>query len=127
MSSSEDSTTTEVRVPKRRRAYNDRYKRRILEELDACSELGGKGEVLRREGLYHSTISRWRRQMARTTKTAPGRPKKSALQAENEQLKRQLEEVQRRLARAETIVEVQKKLCLLLEPMSIPDSSESSR
>lgn len=127
MPSHEDSPPTEVRIPGKRRTFSDRYKLRILEQLDGCSQLGDKGALLRREGLYHSTISRWRRQMASKTKTSPGRPKKSALQHENERLMRELEEVQGRLTRAETVIDVQKKLCLLLEPMSSQDSSESSK
>ena len=127
MPSNEDSTPTEVRIPGKRRTYSDRYKLRILEQLDGCSQLGDKGALLRREGLYHSTISRWRQQLARKTKTSAGRPKKLALQKENERLRRQLEVVQDRLTRAETVIDVQKKLCLLLEPMSSQDSSESSK
>ena len=47
----------------------DSYKTSILDQLSACSVLGDKGALLRREGLYYSTITRWRRQMARKSKT----------------------------------------------------------
>ena len=120
-------TATEVIVPKSRRVFTDRYKAGILEQLDACSVLGDKGALLRREGLYHSAITRWRRQMARKTKAARGRPKTSSTQRENEALKRQVEELESRLQRAETIIDVQKKLSLLLEPLSTQRSSESSK
>jgi len=122
-----EQTATEVGVPKPRRVFTDNYKSNILKQLDACSVLGEKGALLRREGLYHSTITRWRRQLARKTKTARGRPQKSALQRENEALKRRLEELKGRLERAETIIDVQKKLSQLLEPLSTPGSSESSK
>jgi transposase len=94
--------------------------------MDACSILGDKGVLLRREGLYSSTVTRWRQQMARKTKVARGRPNKSPLQEENEEMKRQLDELQGRLERAETIIDVQKKLSSLLEPLSRLDSSERS-
>lgn len=127
MPTDKDSTTTEVQVPKKRRVYSDRYKIQILEQLDASSELGDKGSLLRSEGLYHSTVSRWRRQMAGASRVKRGRPKKSALEVENKDLKRQLEALQGRLDKAEIVIDIQKKLCSLLEPLSPPVSSESSR
>ena len=127
MSTTDENTPTEVCIPRQRGVYSDRYKARILEQLDACSVLGDKGQLLRREGLYHSTITRWRRQMAQKTKVKRGRPRKTSFQEENEALKRQLEELQNRLDRAETIIDVQKKLSRLLESISSPDSSGSSR
>jgi len=120
-------TATEVVVPKPRRVFTNKYKASIIGQVDACSVLGDKGALLRREGLYYSTITRWRRQMARKTKAARGRPQKSTMQKENEALRRQVEVLLGRLVRAETIIDVQKKLSLLLEPLSTPASSESSK
>jgi len=60
MPASDDSTATEVRVPKRRRAYSDSYKLRILEEVDACSELGGKGAITLRACSVPSMVCRTR-------------------------------------------------------------------
>jgi len=122
-----DQTRTEVVVTKKRRVFTDSYKASILEQLVSCSVLGDKGALLRREGLYYSTITRWRRQMARKTKSTRGRPRKSALEKDNEALRRQVEALQDRLERAETIIDVQKKLSRLLEPLSSPDSSGSSK
>ena len=66
--------------------------------------------------------------MAKKTKPSRGRPKKSAVQTENEELRRRIEELEGRLHRAETIIEVQKKLSMLLEPLSPPTSdSEDSK
>src|SRR5260370_8724610 len=50
-----------VERPKRRR-FSAAYKLDILRQVDACSELGGVGEVLRREGLYSSHLTDWRRE-----------------------------------------------------------------
>ena len=122
-----ESTTAEVVVPKRRRIFSDRYKAQILKQIDACSVQGDKGALLRREGLYHSTITRWRRQMARKTKSARGRPQKSPVQKENDALKQQIEALKSRLQKAETIIDVQKKLSQLLEPLSTPWNSGNSK
>jgi transposase len=128
MSATDEKSTTEVRIMRKRRVFSERYKVRILEQFDACSVLGDKGELLRKEGLYSSTVSRWRQQMAKKTKPSRGRPKKSAVQTENEELRRRIEELEGRLHRAETIIEVQKKLSMLLEPLSPPTSdSEDSK
>jgi transposase-like protein len=48
---------------RQRRDFTDEYKERILRELDACSERGQVGALLRREGLYSSQISDWRKQL----------------------------------------------------------------
>jgi len=127
MSNTEEHPATEVCPSRKRRVYSEAYKTRILDQLDACSVLGDKGKLLRSEGLYDSTISRWRQQAAKKTKTQRGRPKKTAIQAENEALKRQVEELQCRLERAEAIIDVQKKLSKLLDALSPPDSSEISK
>ena len=48
-------------VPKAaKRQYSAEYKRRILQEYEACNEPGGRGALLRREGLYSSNITNWR-------------------------------------------------------------------
>jgi len=127
MSNTEENPTTEVQVSRKRRVYSDAYKARILDQIDGCSVLGDKGELLRREGLYYSTITKWRQQMAKTTKAKRGRPKKTPLQAENDELKRKNVELQERLERAEAIIDVQKKLSALLEPLWTPDGSRSSK
>ena len=103
-----------------RRHFSAVYKRRILQEADE----GGPGAIaglLRREGLYSSHLTTWRRQREsgelagleprkRGKKPVPRNP----LTAENEQLRRENTRLQKRLRQAETIVAVQKKLCDLL-------------
>ena len=111
--------------PKRRR-FTAEYKQRILDEADQCTELGEIGALLRREGLYSSHLTTWRRQhdsgaLAGLTPRKRGRKAKLRL-AEARRLAELEQENQRlcqQLQQAETIIEVQKKLSSLLEiPMS---------
>jgi transposase len=109
----------EVVVQAKRRRFTAEYKQRILEEVDRCQDRGAIGALLRREGLYSSHLSQWRQQRAAGQLQRPGRKKRGGkpgrqaaelarLQGENEQLKARLEQ-------AEAIIDVQKKLCRLLE------------
>ncbi len=105
---------------KRRRLTVD-YKLRILEEIDACTEPGQVGALLRREKLYSSQLAKWRRLRKEGrlhTFSEPKRgPKPTASPEVREELKRLRKEnmkLQNRLAKAETIIEVQKKVCTLL-------------
>jgi len=107
-------------VPKaKRRKFSAEYKRRILEEADNCTEPGQIGALLRREGLYSSHLSTWRRQRDRGLVQAlspkkRGRKRKDELEREVARLQRENERLQASLEQAETIIEVQKKLSRLL-------------
>jgi transposase-like protein len=105
-----------------RRVFSAEYKLAILAEYDACSESGEKGAILRREGLYSSLITDWRRQHRQgLLKAAVGRSdggrggpslsEVAKLRAENERLRR-------KLAQADAIIEVQGKVHALLEEIS---------
>ena len=121
----------EVRDRPRRRTFKAAYKLAILRELDGCTEPGATGAVLRREGLYSSHITEWRR--ARETGVlsalAPkkrGRPRKvkNALADENVALQKQVAKLQEDLRKAHTIIDVQKKLSSILG-IEMPASTES--
>jgi len=112
-----DLPDPEVVPTAKRRRFSAAYKLRILEEADSCTERGQIGALLRREGLYHSHLSSWRRQRAkgqlaglkprkRGRKVDPQAKELARLQRENERLRAELE-------RAETIIGVQKKLSTL--------------
>jgi transposase-like protein len=107
-------------VPKaRRRTFTAEYKLRILAEVDVCDKKSGEiGALLRREGLYHSHLEKWRRQRRESSlqALAPRQrgPKSDAQVAEIARLRRENERLQVRLKQAETIIEVQKKLSALL-------------
>ena len=112
---------SQVTAKAKRRRFTAEYKLRILREADALAETGGIGEMLRREGLYTSHLSSWRRERAHgeleglsaKKRGRKGRPDKE-LVAENERLTRENARLTKRLAQAETIIEVQKKVATLL-------------
>ncbi len=112
----------EVQPAVERRSRSAAEKLRILQEYDAYP-VGSpeRGALLRREGIYTSQISKWRkrhagggvpalRAQARGPKPAPA----DALQAEVRRLRRENTRLQARLAQAETIIDVQKKVAQLL-------------
>jgi len=107
----------EVIVKPQPRHFTAEYKQRILQEAEACPR-GERGALLRREGLYSSHITNWRRQRAKGEAqglTPQKRGRKSDPQAvEIAQLKRENENLKMQLQRAETIIDFQKKLSRLL-------------
>jgi transposase len=117
-------------VPKaERRRYPIEYKLRILAEADACSQPGQIGGLLRREGLYRSLLDKWRSQRRKGALQALAAhkrgPKVDPLAVENARLQRENERLQKRLQQAETIIEVQKKLSVLLG-LTTDESDEQS-
>ena len=101
----------------RRRWFSAAYKRRVLEETDQLREPGEIGSYLRREGLYSSSLSRWRAQRDRglldalaPRKRGPKASSRSAERARIAELERESENLRARLRQAEQIIEVQKKL-----------------
>jgi transposase-like protein len=118
-------------VPERakRRKYTAEYKLRILREADKCTNHGELGALLRREGLYSSNLSVWRRQQREgslkgLSPRKRGRKKspKDPLADQVQQLRRINEELRERLKKAETVIEVQKKISELL---SMPTQVEN--
>jgi hypothetical protein len=112
----------EVASKARRRKFSAHYKKEILDEADACKgKAGAMGALLRREGLYSSHITTWRKQRAkgeldglapkkRGRKVKPVNPltrKMRGLEIENRRLRKQLD-------KAETIITFQKKLSEML-------------
>ena len=132
MSQTETPTTTlpdpEVRPKAQHRRFTAEYKKRILDEADACTRSTQRGALVRREGLYSSHLTAWRRQRTHgildglTPKKRGSRPDPLAL--ENAQLRHKNQGLEQQLQRAELIIEVQKKISQLLglpaEP-SLPD------
>ena len=111
----------EVSAKPRRRNFNAEYKLRILREVEACRESGDEvGAILRREGLYSSHLTDWRRsrEQGELSALAPrkrGRPEKlEPGQKELQRLQRQLARTQRELMQAKAIISIQKKVSELL-------------
>jgi len=116
----------EVVVKAQRRRFTAAYKQRILQEADACAQPGDIGAVLRREGLYSSHLSTWRHQRAQgelqgLTPAKRGR-RADPQAAEIVRLQRETARLTAQLARAELIIEVQKKVSQLL---GLPEISRS--
>jgi transposase len=109
----------EVQALAKRRQFSAAYKLSVLEEADRCSSPGAIGALVRREGLYSSHLTMWRREReagalaalsrrrGRKARLRPEHKRVAELQAENARLKGELEQ-------AHTIIDVQKKLCTLL-------------
>jgi transposase-like protein len=114
--------STEVTEKPERRRFTVEYKADILRRTDAVELGSGElGELLRKEGLYSSILSVWRRQrdagvIAGLASQKRGRKAKrrDPVTVENEKLRRELAQVRQRLEQAEIIIEVQKKISQLL-------------
>lgn len=99
------------------RRYSPAYKLRILEEAARCGR-GELGALLRREGLYHSTLSKWRQQQAAGRLDGSAQQRQAAARAtaqEVTRLQRENARLKKELAQAEAIIAVQKKVARLLE------------
>lgn len=112
---------TEVVEKAKRRRFTAEDKRRILEEADRCTKPGEVGALLRREGLYSSLLSVWRRQreaggVAALAPSKRGPPAKvpEAGARRIAELEKELARSQARLKRAEALLELQKKVSEIL-------------
>lgn len=129
--------TVEVPDPKQaketgratRRTYPAKYKAAILAEYDGLDKTG-KGELLRREGLYTSLISAWRDQRDRgalkALEASPGRRAKGPAEREVERLAAENAKLAKRLATADRVIEVQGKLSALLEDLAAEGAQSTS-
>jgi len=111
---------SEVTARPQRRRFTAEYKRSIVEQADASQDAGAIGALLRREGLYSSHLTNWRRQGQRGEMEALA-PKKrgpkvvvSPLVLENRKLVAANARLAKRLQNAELIIEVQKKVAAML-------------
>ncbi len=122
---------SEVMAKPTRRVYTAEYKRRILAQADAATEKGDIAKLLRREGLYSSTLASWRRERESaldkvfSQKRGP-EPNGNPLTGENEELRRQNQHLEEELRKAEIIIEIQKKVAMLLgKPLSLMAGNEN--
>ena len=110
-------------VPERatRRRYPAKYKLDILAEYESLGR-DGKGALLRREGLYTSLLSEWRKQRDRgalqALSTKAGRPPVDPVERENARLRHRVERLEGDLGKARKVIEVQGKLSALLEELA---------
>lgn len=101
-----------------RRSYDTAYKLRILSAYDACENSFERGVLLRKEGLYHSRIAAWKKQQANSRLN--GQKKSSKVTLRIDHLTRENEQLKKKLAQAEAIIELQKKVSDLLGSHILP-------
>ena len=114
----------------KRRTFTAKYKLEILEKADACMAPGEIGELLRREGLYTSHLTYWRKQRKEGALKELGKPRgrKPVDRRDQEiaQLKRKLERSEAELAKARRVIEIQGNVSALLEEMLGTESAHRS-
>ncbi len=114
----------------RRRSFTAKYKARILAEADACTAPGEVGELLRREGLYTSHLTYWRKQRKDGALKELGKPRgrkpADKRDAELVALTRRAERAEAELAKARRVIEIQGNVSALLEEMLGSGSAERS-
>src|SRR5579871_741602 len=119
----------EVRERAKRRVFSAQYKLRILAEYERRSPVM-RSALLRREGLYTSSISEWRRQRDEGALHAlggtRGRPPAEPSEREVERLRQEVARLQAELGKAQRVIEVQRKLSALLEQLATGSAEPSS-
>lgn len=118
-------TDDETEVRRARRSWPAEYKLGILREIDEAKESGETtvAEICRREGLYSSLISEWRKQrdqgaLEGLRDRTPGRPAKDRTKAELVRLRARVAELEGELGTAHELIETQGKVSALLQAMS---------
>ena len=129
----------EMTVRATRRRFTNAYKLSIIDQVDACTNRGAVGALLRREGLYYSTLAKFRKQKAQgqlVEPTASGaKPRASkdpavlSAIAQQTELERENRKLRRQLAHAQRIIAIQKKAAILLgetlQDMNLEDEADS--
>ncbi len=114
----------------KRRTFTAQYKARVLAEADACTRPGEVGELLRREGLYTSHLTYWRKQRKDGALRELGKPRgrKPADTRDGQiaTLTRKLERSEAELAKMKRVVEIQGNVSALLEEMLGTESAHRS-
>ena len=117
-------STAELTSTPKRRSFTAKYKLRILDETDGAADTGMVTSILRREGLYSSALTDWRRAREAGTLGAlqprhrgPHKAPANPLQAELAKANREVATLRRRLDQAEAIIAIQKKVAALLDEM----------
>jgi len=128
-----DVPKTEVPAKAKRRRYSAEYKLRILREAATCTQSGEIAALLRREGLYSSHLTTWRQAQERGELEGLA-PKKRGRKAQERdardkriaELEKENARLVKRVERAEAIIEVQKKVSLLLG-VELPDPNSTRK
>src|SRR3954453_15641265 len=114
----------------RRRRFTAKYKLEILEQADACTRPGEVGELLRREGLYTSHLTYWRKQRKDGALRELGRPRgrtpADRRDREIAELRRRAERAEGELEKARKVIEIQGNVSALLEQMLGTEGAQES-
>jgi len=117
----QETKETEVVAKAQRRRFSAAYKMRICAEADRCTMPGELGALLRREGLYSSTLRRWRQKRDEGMAGGLSPKKRGPKISPNTEMARELakkdqriHQLEKKLKRAEMIIDVQKKVSVLL-------------
>ncbi len=114
----------------KRRSFTGKYKLEILAKADACTRPGEVGELLRREGLYTSHLTYWRKQVKDGALKELGRPRgrkpADRRDAEIAELRRRAERAEAELVKTRKVVEIQGNVSALLEQMLDTESASGS-
>ena len=127
----DDTAPPDPEVPERssgRRRFSAKYKATILAEYDALDR-SDRGALLRREGLYSSLITTWRRQRDQGAEEALARPagrqKADPRDREIARLNREIDRLGGELDKSRRVVEIQGKLSALLEQLATDSTAEN--
>jgi transposase-like protein len=127
----DDTAPPDPEVPERssgRRRFSAKYKATILAEYDALDR-SDRGALLRREGLYSSLITTWRRQRDQGAEEALARPagrqKADPRDREIARLNREVDRLGGELDKSRRVVEIQGKLSALLEQLATDSTAEN--
>jgi transposase len=124
----------EVTEAKPRRRFTAHYKLRILAEVETCAKPGEIGALLRREGLYSSHLTTWRRQKEQGQLLAL-EPKKRGRKAQEKNplahrvtaLEKENERLRKQLRKASILIEAQKKMAEILDSPLFPEENDDKR
>jgi transposase-like protein len=120
----------EVVAQAKRRRFTAEYKQRILAAADQAKGTGGIGALLRREGLYSSLLTTWRRErdagvlQALSPQKRGPKSKRDPVAEENQQLRRETQRLTEELRKAEIVIDIQKKVATLLGRPLMSDHQE---
>jgi transposase-like protein len=124
----------EVSPSKKRRNLTAKYKLRILDEAEVCKGNPGElGSLLRREGLYSSHLSAWKKErrlgkLSATTQTRRGSKREvSELETENEELREKYDKLSVKYEQAQKLIEAQKKIAELFETAAREEAPPKTR
>ena len=126
----DDEKSKEVPSRASRRTFSREYKLRIVREAEEAKKHGGVGALLRREGLYSSTLVQWRREfpldgeVSLEPKKRGPKPRFTPEEKAMQKLERENERLRRKLEITEGLLDLQKKTLAMLESLEPKDGSK---